>query len=91
MNNNLYINKNFKNYELRMLKKYFDKLWPLNRSLTGNDVRKTHKILKEVVPLKTFETKSFKKKGIANIGYRPTFKGKTLLLEVNIFGIKINL
>ena len=37
------------------------------------------------------ETKSFKKKGIANIGYRPTFKGKTLLLEVNIFGIKKNL
>ena len=37
------------------------------------------------------ETKNFKKQGIANIGYRPTFKGKTLLLEVNIFGIKINL
>ena len=33
----------------------------------------------------------FKKKGIANIGYRPTFSGKTLLLEVNIFGIKKNL
>ena len=31
------------------------------------------------------------KKGIANIGYRPTFKGKTLLLEVNIFGLKSNL
>ena len=37
------------------------------------------------------ETKEFKKKGIANIGYRPTFNGKTLLLEVNIFGIKTNL
>ncbi len=33
----------------------------------------------------------FKKKGIANIGYRPTFGGKTLLLEVNIFGLKKNL
>ena len=31
------------------------------------------------------------KKGIANIGYRPTFNGKSLLLEVNIFGIKKNL
>ncbi len=31
------------------------------------------------------------KKGIANVGYRPTFKGKKLLLEVNIFGIKKNL
>ena len=29
--------------------------------------------------------------GIANIGYRPTFKGKNLLLEVNIFGLKANL
>lgn len=31
------------------------------------------------------------KKGIANIGYRPTFNGKKLLLEVNIFGINKNL
>ena len=31
------------------------------------------------------------KKGIANIGHRPTFNGKKLLLEVNIFGIKKNL
>ena len=31
------------------------------------------------------------KKGIANIGYRPTFNGKKLLLEVNIFGFKKNL
>ena len=37
------------------------------------------------------ESKNFKKKGIANIGYRPTFNGKTILLEVNIFGIKVNL
>ena len=34
---------------------------------------------------------NLKKRGIANIGYRPTFNGKTLLLEVNIFGIKKNL
>ena len=34
---------------------------------------------------------SFFKKGIANIGYRPTFNGKKLLLEVNIFGISKNL
>ncbi len=36
-------------------------------------------------------TKDFKKKGIANIGYRPTFNGQSLLLEVNIFGINKNL
>ena len=34
---------------------------------------------------------NLKKRGIANIGYRPTFSGKSLLLEVNIFGIKKNL
>ena len=37
------------------------------------------------------KTKYFKKKGIANIGYRPTFNGQNLLLEVNIFGINKNL
>jgi len=37
------------------------------------------------------KTKKFNRKGIANIGYRPTFNGKSLLLEVNIFGIKKNL
>ena len=33
----------------------------------------------------------FSKKGIANIGFRPTFNGKDLLLETNIFGISKNL
>ena len=37
------------------------------------------------------QIKDLKKRGIANIGYRPTFNGKTLLLEVNIFGVKRNL
>ena len=37
------------------------------------------------------ETDSFRKKGIANIGYRPTFNGQNLLLETNIFGINKNL
>ena len=37
------------------------------------------------------EVMHYKKKGIANIGYRPTFNGNSLLLEVNIFGIKANL
>ena len=37
------------------------------------------------------EVNRLKKKGIANIGYRPTFNGQNLLLEVNIFGINKNL
>ena len=35
--------------------------------------------------------KSFSKNGIANIGYRPTFNGQSLLLETNIFGFSKNL
>ena len=34
---------------------------------------------------------TFKKKGISNVGYRPTFNGQSLLLETNIFGIDKNL
>ena len=34
---------------------------------------------------------NFNKDGIANIGYRPTFNGQSLLLETNIFGINKNL
>ena len=34
---------------------------------------------------------NFVKKGIANIGFRPTFNGQRLLLETNIFGINKNL
>tara|TARA_B100001057_G_scaffold482511_1_gene557976 strand:+ start:1925 stop:2833 length:909 start_codon:yes stop_codon:yes gene_type:complete len=36
-------------------------------------------------------TKKFNKNGVANIGYRPTFNGQSLLLETNIFGINENL
>ena len=34
---------------------------------------------------------NFIRKGIANLGYRPTFNGQNLLLETNIFGINKNL
>ena len=36
-------------------------------------------------------SKDFIKNGIANVGYRPTFNGQSLLLETNIFGINKNL
>ena len=39
-----------------------------------------------VYAVKIFGSK-FIKKGISNIGFRPTFNGKNLLLETNIFGI----
>ena len=34
---------------------YFDRLWPIFRSITGNGVRRTHKILSELIPLHTTE------------------------------------
>ena len=37
------------------------------------------------------KSKYFIKNGISNVGYRPTFNGKNLLLETNIFGINRNL
>jgi len=37
------------------------------------------------------KSSKFNKRGIANVGYRPTFNGQNLLLEVNIFGINKNL
>ena len=46
------------NKNLHLIDKIFDKLWPLNRSITGKDVRKTHKILSDIVKLNTYEIKS---------------------------------
>ena len=40
------------------LEQYFDRLWPINRSLTGNGNRESLKILSEVIDIKTFEVPS---------------------------------
>jgi len=37
---------------------YFDRLWPINRSIAGPGVRKTHAILSELVPLTSIEVPS---------------------------------
>jgi riboflavin kinase/FMN adenylyltransferase len=58
---------------------------------TCNIVFKDYILPKLGVYAVNVETNNFRRKGIANIGYRPTFKGKTLLLEVNIFDLKANL
>lgn len=41
--------------ETRELERYFDRLWPLLRSITGDGVRATHDILTEVAPLERHE------------------------------------
>ena len=58
---------------------------------TCNILLKKYVIPKFGVYAVNVRIKNVLKKGIANIGYRPTFNGKKLLLEVNIFGIKKNL
>jgi aminopeptidase-like protein len=40
------------------LEAYFDRLWPLLRSITGDGVRRTHDILSECVPLQRLEVPS---------------------------------
>jgi len=40
------------------LEQYFDRLWPINRSLTGNGNRKTLEILSEIVDIKVSEAPS---------------------------------
>lgn len=37
--------------EARLIEEYFDRLWPILRSLTGEGVRETHSILGELLPL----------------------------------------
>lgn len=44
--------------ELSELERTFERLWPLNRSLTGDGVRQTHDILGELVPLVRMEIPS---------------------------------
>lgn len=44
--------------EIADLERTFDRLWPLNRSLTGDGVRRTHEILSEIVPLQRTEIPS---------------------------------
>jgi aminopeptidase-like protein len=39
----------------REIETYFDRLWPILRSITGEGVRQTHTILSELVPLERFE------------------------------------
>jgi len=46
---------------IKLIEKYFDKLFPLNRSLTGKDYQKSIDILSEIIPLKRLNFESNKK------------------------------
>jgi aminopeptidase-like protein len=40
------------------MEKYFDRLWPICRSITGNGLRESFKILQEIIPLELIEVNS---------------------------------
>ena len=44
--------------ESNLIEDYFDRLWPLARSITGVGVRATHNIINDICPLKTYEVPS---------------------------------
>tara|TARA_B110000858_G_scaffold26185_1_gene27274 strand:+ start:2549 stop:3826 length:1278 start_codon:yes stop_codon:yes gene_type:complete len=46
---------------IKLIEKYFDRLFPLNRSLTGKDYQKSIDILNEIIPIKKINFKSGQK------------------------------
>jgi aminopeptidase-like protein len=46
------------NQEAQQIESYFDRLWPILRSITGEGVRQSHDILGELLPLKRHEIPS---------------------------------
>ncbi len=42
----------------KKMEEYFDRLWPICRSITGNGLRESFKILQEVIPLELHEVES---------------------------------
>lgn len=44
--------------EIRLLETYFDRLWPICRSITGNGLRESLQILSELIPLELHEVPS---------------------------------
>tara|TARA_B100001093_G_scaffold469857_1_gene490892 strand:+ start:1140 stop:2048 length:909 start_codon:yes stop_codon:yes gene_type:complete len=98
------IRKNIAKGKVEIVKKLLGRPWSIEGEVIKGDKRgrkigfptcnikwNSYALPKLGVYAVKVESKNFKKNGIANIGYRPTFNGKTLLLEVNIFGIKANL
>jgi len=98
------IRKKIQKGEIKEANKLLGRLWSIDGNVIKGEKRgrvigfptcniklKDYVIPKLGVYSVIAETKKFKKRGIANIGYRPTFNGLNLLLEVNIFGINRNL
>ncbi|MDM8562557.1 DUF4910 domain-containing protein [Candidatus Marithioploca araucensis] len=43
------------------IENYFDRLWPINRSITGSGIRESLTIISEIIPIKRLKFKSGQK------------------------------
>ena len=99
-----YIRKLLAKGELQKANKFLGRSWSIEGKVVKGDMRgrkigfptcniklENYILPKLGVYAVQLKVNKIFKKGIANIGYRPTFKGKMPLLEVNIFGLKANL
>ena len=90
--------------KIQEARKFLDRAWNVEGKVIKGDRRGTTigfptcniKLNDYIIPrlgVYAVEVKGIKlhRKGIANVGYRPTFHGRNILLEVNIFGINKNL
>jgi aminopeptidase-like protein len=41
----------------KIIEQYFDRLWPICRSITGNGLRESFQILQEIIPFELEEIK----------------------------------
>ena len=99
------IRKNIKKGKVAYVKKLLGRYWMLEGIVKRGDKRGRKigfptcnlDLNDYIVPKlgvyssKVIVDKKIKKKGIVNIGYRPTFGKNRLILEVHIFGLKKNL
>ena len=99
-----FIRKNIRQGKIDIVNKLLDRNWCIEGKVikgskrgrkigfpTCNMTLNSYVIPKLGVYAVKVKSSDFIKDGIANIGYRPTFKGQNLLLETNIFGINKNL
>jgi len=99
-----YIRKKIRTGKINLVNKLLDRKWNVQGKVIKGKKRGRRigfptcniKLNDYVIPkLGVYAVKvkgeSFNKNGVANIGYRPTFNGQSLLLETNIFGINKNL
>ncbi len=99
-----FIRKKIRQGKLSLVTKLLDRYWSVDGKVvrgkkrgrkigfpTCNMSLNSYVVPKPGVYSVKVKGENFSKNGIANVGYRPTFNGQSLLLETNIFGFNKNL